>query len=291
MRAPGAAPTVLGVLGCLLLAPAPAGAGAWLQDEGAAYLRFGSGVLTTRERYDGDGERVQWDTSGGGFRDARYQDVAFSLYAEVGVRHGWNAIVSAGWSRLRAEQPSAVFTTRGFTDLTFGVKRALWNRGRAVTAAATLVSVPTGYAVEDYPALGSGVTDLAVQLLAGASAGGIWATTELEYRVRGGAFRDQVRGAVGGGWNAARRFGVRAELRGTAATGHTPEAAAAGGDRFDPTAADPRYLDAAATASVTPGRGLAVEIEVRSTVMGENTLAGTRWTLAVATSPAWRWRR
>lgn len=285
-----ARPLVL-TLGLALLGPGAARAGAWLQDEGTAYVRVAGGVLTTRERFDATGDRVQWDTSGGGFRDARYQDLALSLYTEAGVRRGWNAILAAGWSRLRAQQPSAVFTTRGFTDLTLGVKRALWNRGRTVTSAAAMVSLPTGYDVADYPALGSGVTDLALMLLAGTSAGGLWGTTELEYRIRGGAFRNQVRGAVGGGWNAAPRLGFRAELRGAAATGSPSSAPEAGGARFDPAAADPRYLDAAATASVRAGRGLALELEVRSTVMGENTLAGTRWTLAVATSPAWGWRR
>ena len=38
------------------------------------------------------------------------------------------------------------------------------------------------------------------------------------------------------------------------------------------------------------GAGLALEAEVRRTLAGRNTLAGTRWGLAVATSPAWSWR-
>ena len=59
-------------------------AGAWLQDEGTAYVRVAGGVLTTRGALRRDGDRVQWDTSGGGFRDARYQDLALSLYTEAG---------------------------------------------------------------------------------------------------------------------------------------------------------------------------------------------------------------
>jgi len=262
-------------------------AGAWLQEEGTAYVRWSAGFLTARERFDENGDRVQWDTSGGGFRNGQYQDLAVALYTEVGIRRGWNAIVSGGWSRLHAEQPTARFTTRGFTDVTLGVKRALWTGGRTVTAAGAAVSVPTGYDVGDFPALGSGVTDVSLQALAGTSGAGLWGTTELEYRIRGGAFRDQVRGAVGGGWNASHRVGLRAELRGASAIGAMRDVGTTGEVRFDPT----RYLDGAATLSVVAGRGLAVEGEVRSTLVGSNTLAGTRWSLAVATAPSWTWRR
>ena len=62
-------------------------------------------------------------------------------------------------------------------------------------------------------------------------------------------------------------------------------------DGFDPAAVDPSQLDLAATLSYTIGAGVALEAEARSTVWGENTLTGTRWGLALATSPAWRWRR
>lgn len=291
MKASGAGLLKPALLVLVCLVPGTARAGAWLQDEGTLYLRLGAGLLTTRERFDANGNRVQWDTSGGGFRDARYRDLGLSLYTEVGVLRGWNAIVAAGWSRLQAEQPSAVFTTYGLTDITLGVKRGLWNPGRAVTSAAVAVTFPTGYETADYPALGSGVTDVSVQALAGASAGVLWGTTEVEYRLRGGGFRNQVRGALGGGWNASRRVGFRAEVRGAAAVGTGDGTYGAGMVRFDPATVNPRYLDAAATASLAAGRGAAVEFEVRSTVAGENTLAGTRWTLAVATSPAWRWRR
>lgn len=270
-----------------LIAPPFSWAGAWLQETGTAYLRISSGWLSTRERYDQDGERVQWDTSGGGFRNARYRDLAFHIYSEVGVADGWNAILSGGWSRLEAEQPSAVFETYGFRDVTLGVKRRL-TAGRTVTAAAAALTLPAGYDAADYPALGSDVTDLSLVFMAGTSGNRFWGTSEVEYRLRGGVFRNQVLAAVGGGWNPAPRVGLRAEARGGLAVGESPREEDA--IRFDPATVDPDWLQLAATVSYTAGRGIAVEAEMRTTVAGKNTLAGTGWSLAVATSPSWRFR-
>ena len=72
------------LLACILHST-PSWAGAWLQEPGTAYVRFASGRLTTRERFDENGTRVQWDTSGGGFRNARYRDLNLHLYTEVGT--------------------------------------------------------------------------------------------------------------------------------------------------------------------------------------------------------------
>jgi hypothetical protein len=271
------------------LVPGAARAGAWLQDPGTAYVRLSAGYLSTRERFDENGDRVQWDISGGGFRNARYRDLALGLYAEAGVARNWSVVIYGAWSDLRARQPSAEFKTFGFGDAMLGVKRSLGRWSRTVASMTGAVTVPTGYDVEDYPALGSGVADLSLAGSVGASGNHAWGTAELEYRFRGGRFRDQVRGAVGGGWNPHRRVGLRGELRGTRSVGGT---AAEGEDlRFDPAAVDPRSLEAAGTVSWTAVRGLALEGEVRTALAGENTLAGTRWSLAVATSPAWRWRR
>ena len=55
--------------------------------------------------------------------------------------------------------------------------------------------------------------------------------------------------------------------------------------------AHPEVHDLAATLSWRVVRGLAVEAEARHTIGGRNTLRGTRWSLGLATSPAWRlWR-
>jgi hypothetical protein len=132
------------------------------------------------------------------------------------------------------------------------------------------------------------VTDAGLVLGAGASTWDYWLNLDLFFTVRGGDFRNQTGAALTGGWNAARRLGLRGEIRGGIPVGSLPPAPADPGAPFDPNAVDPSYLDLAATVSVLVVQGLSLEAEVRSTVAGENTLRGTRFGIAVATTPAVR---
>ena len=285
----GIAVLALAILAAGAARPVPAEAGAWLQAPGTAYVRVSGGVLTTDQRFDPGGDRAPFDLAGAGFRDTQYEDLSGHLYAEVGVHRDWNLVLGASWKHLQANQPSAVFKTYGPGDASAAVKRNLWRGPRAVASAQASVILPTGYDVGDYPSLGSHVVDVAVAALAGASFPGYWATGEVEYMFRGGVFRDRLGGALGAGWGLSSRLGLRGEARGGVAVG---AAEAGSGDlRFDPATVDPSYLDLAATLSLAVGGGLAVEAETRSTVWGRNTLTGTRWGLALATSPAWRWTR
>ena len=260
-------------------------AGAWLQPYRTAYLRVTSGVLASDERFDEHGNRVPWDTSSGGLRDAEYHDMNVSAYGEVGFARGWNAIFWTEWKHLEAQQPSAVFTTYGFGDVALGVKRSIYSSMSTVVSVVAGVSFPTGYDVNEYPALGAGATEGIVQAQLGRSWGGPWSNLEAEFRVRSRDYADQLRGALGGGWSMFRRLGVRGEARGALALGAEDSTTATG--FFNPETQNPSYLDLAGTLSVAIGHGLAIEGEVRSTVVGENALAGTRWSLALATNPVW----
>jgi hypothetical protein len=269
----------------ILLHPVPCRAGAWVQEAGTAYLRFITGYMVTSERYDAEGNVVQWDTSGGGFRNSEYQDLEGSFYAEAGIARGWSLVAQLAWKRVQAEQPSAVFTTYGLGDLSLAVKRSIW-QSWTVASVAVGVIFPTGYDVGEYPALGAGETELFGALGFGASNGTLWGNAEAAYSSRGGVFSDQVGAVLGGGWTVSPRFGVRGEFRGGFAL--TP-AVSETDVRFDPATVDPSQINAAGTVSFAAVKGLAIEGEVRTTLWGENTLAGTRWSLALATSPAWRW--
>ena len=83
-------------------------------------------------------------------------------------------------------------------------------------------------------------------------------------------------------------LGLRGEARGGWAVGASQVEE---GFLFDPAAVDPSELELAATVSYSFIRGLAVEGEARRSVWGRNALRGTKWSLALATSPAWRWTR
>jgi hypothetical protein len=268
--------------------PGSALAGAWLQEPGTAYVRLSGGYLVTDTRFDRDGNEIPFDNAGGGFRDVEYRDFAAGAYAEWGLHRDWNLITDLTWKRLRADQPSARFTTYGFGDAGVGVKRSLYRGPHTVASAGVSVSVPTGYDPGEYPALGSDTVDLTASLQAGTSTAAYWVNGEAAYRFRGGDFRNQVGGAVTGGFGVSRAVALRGDVRGAVGVGRGP--APDGGLRFDPTAVDPGNLDAAGTVSVRVAPGTALEAEVRSTVWGENTLVGTRFSLAVATSPALRLR-
>lgn len=286
-----------GFLGAgLWLVPAAACGGAWTQEPGTAYVRVTTGYLASSERFDGSGDRVPWDSSGGGFRNSEYQDLAMALYTEVGFAPGFNAVAYVPWSRIQAEQPTAVFTTYGVGDIFVALKRRLWAGPATVSSVLAGLSFPGGYDELEYPALGSGVVEASVLLQVGHSWSGPWGNLEGEFRFRGGDYAHQLRGAVGGGFPLGRRLSLRGEARGALAL----DAESGGGaDQtpgtdpdlpFDPATADPSYLDVAGTVSFALLRGVALEGEVRGTLRGENTLAGVRWSIAVATSPSWRYR-
>jgi hypothetical protein len=272
----------LWILSALLITER-AEAGAWLQPYRTAYLRITSGYLVSDERFDEHGDRVPWDAS---LRDAEYHDMNISAYGEVGVVRGWNAIFWTEWKHLEAQQPSAVFTTYGLGDVALGVKRSFFSSMSTVFSGVAGIGFPTGYDVNEYPALGAGSTEGIVQAQLGHSWGGPWTNLETEFRVRGRDYADQLRGAFGGGWSMFRRIGVRGEARGALSLG-VPDSSGTSDAFFNPETQNPSYLDLAGTVSVAIGHGVAIEGEVRSTVMGENALAGTRWTLALATNPVW----
>jgi len=279
-------------IGLLLIAsvsPGRALAGAWLQPEGTAYLRLSGGVLSTESRFDQNGDSVPFDAAGGGFRDTGYNDLAFTLYGELGVHEDWTVLADITWKSVEADQPSALFTTTGLADVGLGIKRALWRGSRSVASVGGYLVIPSGYDPAEYPALGSDVAEGGLRLQAGTATARFWGNLEGNLRIRSGAFRDQIGGALTGGLTLTRTLGFRAEARGS-----VPVGSAAGGSdsvRFDPSQVDPSQLDLAATVSYRVGGGIAVETEVRRTILGENTLEGTRFSFALATSPAVRfWR-
>lgn len=278
--------TTLTTLLLLTFFASPALAGAWLQPEGKAYLRLSSGILNTETRFDSEGEEVPFDASGGGFRNVSYEDLAVNFYAEVGIHPDWTLIGVGSWKNLQAEQPSAIFTTYGFGDLGLGVKRSLYRSTWTVASASGMISVPTGYDPAEYPAIGSDVSEGSVSLELGRAGHAWWSNVESFLKIRGGDFRSQVGGSLGGGFSVSSSWAFRGEFRGAVPVGSTDNTGS--GALFDPTAVDPSNLDVAGTVSFNLPQGVAIEAGLRSTVWGENTLKGTRFSVALATSPSLR---
>lgn len=272
----------------LLVCPSRSHAGAWLQEPGTAYLRLSAGYLSTDQRYDENGNVIPFDNAGGGTRDTRFKDGSFTLYSEWGVHPNWNLLGDVTWKYVEAVQPSATFKTWGAGDVRAGIKRRLYRGTSTVMAMGVLVVIPTGYDPDEYPALGSGVWELGGLFQIGGSGTGYWWNTDALFRWRGEPFRPLIELAVNGGTGIGDRLGLRFEARGGMPIGASN---ISNEDfRFDPVTVDPTWVDLSGTVAFDLKNGLALEAEVRGTVHGENTLKGTRFTLAVATQPAWRFK-
>jgi hypothetical protein len=280
-----------GLLLLLALAvPATVEGGAWTQDPGRAYVRAYTSFLETRERFDENGDTAPFDNAGGGTRDTQYKELSNIVYAEVGVAEGWNILADLVWKYVEAVQPSAVFKTWGFGDLRTGFKWRLHRSSQTVVSVGSVATVPLGYASTEYPAIGSGVFELGLLGAVGHATAGAWINGEGMFKLRGGDFRHQIEGALAGGFGLGGGFNARGEARGVVPLGATRIVQE--GSRFDPATVDPTYLDLAGILSYTVGSsGVALEFEVRGTPVGKNTLKGTKFMLAVATSPALRWRQ
>ena len=267
-----------------LLAPSAGSAGAWVQPEGEAYLRILGGWFETDERYDSEGKPIAFDPNA----PTVYRDFATALYGELGVSPRVTIVTDIQWKRVEADLRGTAgdSTNSGFADAGFGLKVGLGKWNTTVASLGVMAVFPTGYDSDRYPALGSDVMDLTLSAQVGDASIKSWINGEAWFTARGGDFRDQAGGALGLGFDVVSPLAFRAEARGELPLGEPRPTTSV---LVDPADFDPSYLDVAATFSVRVIRGLAVEVEGRHTVGGRNTLRGTRWSLGLATSPAWRW--
>ena len=268
-------------------AVSPVRAGAWLQEPGKAYLRLSGGWLETQDRYDPDGERVPFDDFGG-FRETTYRDLESILYAEVGMHPRLTLLTTFMFKSVRASQPAVHYQTRGAADFMVGAKTKIWKGLWHVGSASAEWWFPTGYDETRYPSLGSGRGEVRLTLQAGASVGKAWANADAGVGLRSSPFRDRFLGLLSGGYSMSSDWALRGSLGwieplGEVSPDDRPDPSAA----FDPATVDTRALEASGVLSYKLGVW-AVEAEVRGPLWGENTLAGTRFSLAVATGSSVR---
>ena len=270
---------VVAVLAALTVSGARAGA--WLQEPGEAYLRLSTGRLETDRRYNPDGDEVPFDDYGG-FRRTTYRDLEAIIYGEVGVHPRVTVLGTGILKSLEARQKAAVSTARGLSDVMLGVRTKLWKSLWHVGSVSAEWWLPTGYDETHYPALGSGAHEVRMGAHAGASAGRLWANLDVQVGLRQSPFRDRMVGLMSAGYSLSSRLAVRGTMGVLEPLGRAP-ADAPEQALFDPTAVDTRLAEASATVSYALGRW-ALEGELRGPLRGENTLAGTRFGLAVATA-------
>lgn len=256
----------------LLAAPRPAAAGGWTQPRGTAYLRLEGAGRSVDRMLDADGRSTALAVGGGA---AEFRVFETRAYAEYGATDGTTLVVAAAWKHATIDEAAATFRTYGFGDLRLGLRHALLRDGGWPLALEAEITVPTGYATDEIPALGSGRMDAALLLQLGHAFRGGYLTLEAGYRVREQALSDQLPLGAGIGLEAPGPFALHLGARGRVAL----ESA---GEKTDPTVAERGLLTLTGGVAFHASDRIEIEALVSDTVSGRNALPGAEFGLAVA---------
>jgi hypothetical protein len=254
----------------------PACAGAWTREAGSWFGKIGLDRWFTDERFDEHGNRVPYQETQPGFDDTdEYRNVALRAYGEYGITDEWTVTGSTSFEIIEAEGNGVETRTTGFSDLRFQVKRLLVP-GPVVISTFVELKTPTGYDEASFPALGSGLSDVAVSLAAGASSNLGYATMETGFVSRGGDYANEIPLNLEVAWAARRDLFVRTEWRALLPVTDP----VAQGPVFDPRQASSRSLMGGLSV-VLVGDVVDIVLGFDQAISGRNTLAGTRYNLAV----------
>ncbi|MEW6755638.1 MAG: hypothetical protein AB1505_32375, partial [Candidatus Latescibacterota bacterium] len=252
-----------------------AGAGAWSQAPGGLYAKVSGIYYSADQVFNTRGDRVDM-----GFDEQRFSARQTFVYVEYGLAPNLTLVGQAAAAELLAEDRFLERRTRGIGDVEAGLKYQLAARPLVVSPLVR-VKVPTGYH-EDYdPALGTGEADLEVRLLAGQSLFPLplYGNAEAGYRLRGGAYANQVSYLAECGGKPHVRLFAKAYVEGaqtlssaTADTGIAGLTQVSEGD----------YTKGGLNASLRVWQGLWIDLLWERALLGENVGAGSSWGLGLA---------
>jgi hypothetical protein len=246
---------------------------------GASYLEASLLHARTGDAYDATGARVPFRRLGDVERPTTYADDAFVLFAEVGLGGGFAVEGDVAFRRVAVDEPATRFRSDGPGDVRVMVKRG-FRRGPLALAASAEARAPLGYDRGDYPALGAGELDGALQAHAGLGFAGGWAQAEAGLRHRGGPAADEWPFAAQAGLQLAPAWSAVFDVRGHGRLG-TPDPPAPGAT-FDPARASSSVLQAGPGVAFAPVPGLRLSAQAWRSLSGRNMPAGWKWKLAVA---------
>jgi hypothetical protein len=246
---------------------------------GVSYLEASFLYTRTGELYDASGARAPFRRLGDVERPTTYRDRALVLYGEAGLGRGWGVEGDAAFKQLDVEEPAARFRGTAPADLRLRLKRALRAGGPLVVAVSAEAKVPLGYDESEYPALGSGALDFALQAHAGAGLGAGWVQAEAGARHRGGPAGDEWPFALQAGFRPAAAWTVVADARGH---GRLGGAGGAASPEFDPARATSSVVMAGPGLAFAPAREWSLGVQAWRSLAGRNMPAGWKWKLALA---------
>ncbi len=253
-------------------------AGAWTQENQGYYFKLSSHFVQAKHDYDEVGNRILKAGSG--------QLTEFDIrgYLEYGIRNGLTLVVSAPYSRLYDVRTFSNGIARerrsGFGDFEIRLKKRLYKGNRIVISAAGGGKVPLWY--QDDPdtrvPLSSKNSDQDMRLLAGVSLYhyGVYITSELGYRKRGGVFSDELFFSFEAGLTVG-RFLVKGYLAGIQSRGVC-----------DVTSGEVNLIGDQDILKLSPGviyrlkEGIELSLELNHTAAGCNTSAGSQYSVGIA---------
>jgi hypothetical protein len=290
--------------GCLLaaaaFAPAEALAGAWTGPPGALYLKIGSSFLATDSEYNHRGDVQDIFAEDPARTDARYREMAATVYGEYGAAPGWSIVAATEIENVRTREDirfiaaidpaEAIRTNYGAGDLRLSVRRSLVD-GRLALAIQPGVKLPLGYDPtpgNDGAPLGTGRVDAEVLASAGASLPkGLYLSATTGYRSRGGRWNDQRLAAAELGAAGETLFG-KLRVEGTWSTVDPPDVAGRIVEAPAPAAVlnevivgDYDLVALVVESALRIRPGLSVSAGLSRTLSGKNALVGTTWALGL----------
>jgi protein XagA len=249
-----------GILTLAGLWPAVVFGGAWPRPAGETYGKLDFSRAAANEIYEAKGNQKRPGPD--------FQDLTASLYMEYGLTDRWTWILYLPYKSAVAETAGVRRTATGFSDAWTFLKRGMAG-GAWVLSGQAGVKVPLGYEADRVPALGQGQVDGEARLLLGRSfhPKPIYGNLEVGYRLRRGAYSDEIPYRVEAGVFPARPVLVKLALDGTKSLAN--DRASTSPNR-PPNVFDQQSTRLAPGLAVFLGRGFAVEAGYEITLAGGN---------------------
>ena len=292
----------LALLAVVLLA-ARCSAGAWVQEQGSYFLKFGSSYFSATEEFNYLGDRLQILEEQTAFENASFRDANLNLYLEYGLTENATAVATLPFKGLRSERDvlfgggietnREIVNTVGFGDVTLSVRRRLLPAPLVLSIQAG-VKLPLGYhrrPANDGPPLGTSKLDGEAHLLAGRS---LWplpgyVTGSMGFRRRGGRLNDELVYGIEVGYRKGRLLtklgldGVRNRSTPPDIAGQTVVTPLPGGGGVLPNlvVGDQHFTRLSPSVIYSLASGMAVQAELSHVLAGTNVLSGTVFSLAL----------
>lgn len=258
----------------LLAGSLPLMAEGWARGKGGLYANVSYARISSSTFYGVHGEKVP-------FPGQSSLEQRATLYLEYGLSDSFTVVASIPWKSLTANGFSTSSTTAGLADADLRLRHT-WRLGSSLflglEAGAT---IPLGYRVHVFPALGTHQTDVNVDAgLAGALPflpGGFF-SADVGYRHRGGGVQNEIPFAFKVGAFPLRNAGLFAGVDGWKSTSDF--------EGVDPSfgffGADSERLTGQLEGYVKLTERWHVNGKVRRILSGKNTVGGTEYSVGVA---------